>query len=223
VRLRLWRLRVTIMAVVAAAFGIITRSWEIAVTLAILAGFVDTIYRSRNAASYANGGSRPGARKRTRRQLNRLRREGYLALDARSIPDSREIIDHLVVGPTGVYAVGSERWDPKLAIHILNGNRLYHGPESKSERLDRAVWEARQASDYLSGALGTGITVRPALAVFGPRIPLDIATINGVDVLSGPALPKYFKRRARIHDQAEGLTREEVRTIYDAATRVLLE
>jgi hypothetical protein len=221
VQLRFWRLRLIIMVIVGVVFAVLTRSWEVSLTLAILAGIVDTIYRSRNAAAYVSGGSSPGARKRTNKQLARLRREGYFALDARPIPDSREFIDHLVVGPTGVYAIDSEKWDPKLPIRTWNGKKLYHGPESQKDRLEHAVWEAAQASEILSGALGTEIVVRPALAIYGPKIPWDIATIRNVDVFTGPSLRKYLKRRGRMKDGVARLTREEVRTIYDTASRML--
>ena len=136
-------------------------------------------------------------------------------------PNSREFIDHLVVGPTGVYAIDSEKWDPKLPIRTWNGKKLYHGPESQKDRLEHAVWEAAQASEILSGALGTEIVVRPALAIYGPKIPWDIATIRNVDVFTGPALRKYLKRRGRMKDGVVRLTREEVRTIYDTASRML--
>jgi hypothetical protein len=220
VQVRFWRIRLTIMLVVGALFGLLLRNWEAALTLAILAGIIDTVYRSRNAHNYKNG-SHPGARKRTRRQLNRMRREGYFALDARSIPGSREMIDHLVVGPTGVYAIDSEMWDKKLPILTLNGKRLYLGPESQKERLDHAVWEASSASELLSEALGYEVPVRPALAIFGPRVPWDIATIRNVDVFTGSSLRKYLKRRGRRKDGVVPLTREQVRTIFDTASRVL--
>src|SRR5580693_7855992 len=222
VQIRFWRTRAIIMIVVGLLFGILTKNWVIGLTLAILAGIIDTLYRSRNAANYQNGASQAGAQKRTRRQLKRMRRDGYFALDARPIPDSREFIDHLVIGPTGVYAIDSEKWDAKVPVRTLNGKRLYRGPESQKDRLEHAVWEAGQASEILSQALGTEISVRPALAIYGPRIPWDIATIRNVDVFSGPTLRKYLRRRAR---QREGttpkLTREQIRTIYDTAARML--
>ena len=87
--------------------------------------------------------------------------------------------------------------------------------------LEHAAWEAGQASEILSAALGTEISVRPALAIYGPRIPWDIATIRNVDVFSGPTLRKYLRRRARQREGAPKLTREEVRTIYDTAARML--
>lgn len=220
VQLRFWRLRATIMVVVGALFAILTRSWEVALTLAILAGIIDTIYRSRNAAHYVNG-PHPGARRATSKQLAKMRREGYFVLNDRPIPNSGEVIDHLVVGPTGVYAIDSEKWDPKLPIRTLNGKRLYLGPESQKPRLEHAAWEAGQASEILSAALGTDITVRPALAIYGPKIPWDIATIRNVDVFTGAALRKYLKRRGRMKDGVIHLTREEVRTIYETASRML--
>ena len=221
VQLRFWRLRATIMVVVGVLFAVLTKSWEVALTLAILAGIIDTIYRSRNAALYVNGARFPGARRATSKQLRKMRREGYFSLDARPIPDSREFIDHLVVGPTGVYAIDSEKWNPKLPIRTWNGKKLYHGPESQKDRLEHAAWEASQASEILSGALGTEISVRPALAIYGPKIPWDIATIRNVDVFTGPALRKYLKRRSRMKEGVTRLTREEVRTIYETASRML--
>src|ERR1700722_12020913 len=221
VQIRFWRTRAIIMIVVGLLFGILTRNWVIGLTLAILAGIIDTLYRSRNAADWQNGASQGGAQKRTRRQLKRLRRDGYFALDARPIPDSREFIDHLVIGPAGVYAIDSEKWNSKVPVRTLNGKRLYRGPESQKERLEHAAWEAGQASEILSTALRTEISVRPALAIYGPRIPWDIATIRNVDVFSGPTLRKYLRRRARQREGAPKLTREEVRTIYDTAARKL--
>ena len=51
------------------------------------------------------------AERRTEAQLRKLERNGYRTLHARAIPGSEAQIDHLVVGPTGVYAVDSEKWD----------------------------------------------------------------------------------------------------------------
>jgi len=221
VQLSFWRLRIILVLVVGVVFFALTRNWAIALTLAILAGIVDAVRRSRNAANYTNGSQHGVGRKATRKQLGRMRRDGYFALVDRPIPNSREFIDHLVIGPTGVYAIDSEKWDPKLPIRTLNGKRLYLGPESLKDRLDHAVWEARQASEILSAALDTDIAVQPALAIYGPKVPWDVATIRNVDVFTGPALRKYLKRRSRMKEGVPRLTREEIRTIYDTAARVL--
>ena len=52
-----------------------------------------------------------GAQRRTRRQLAKLARAGYRAMNGSLIPESEEQIDDLVVGPAGVFAIDSEAWD----------------------------------------------------------------------------------------------------------------
>jgi Nuclease-related domain len=219
VRLRLWRSRAIIVIVVGALFTIVA-NWEVGLTLAILAGIGDTIYRSRTAADIARGGSQSAAQRSTRRQLHRMRRAGYLVLDARPIPNSREVIDHLVIGPTGVYAIDSERWHKKVPIRTYNSNQLWHGPENKKARLEHAKWEARQASERLSAAVGFEVPVRAAMAVYGPKIPWGIATIRDVDVFTGTDLGKYLRRRARKRDLPR-LSRDQVEKVYKAASTVL--
>lgn len=219
-RLRIWRRRLLIMVAVGVVTGLALRSWLIGLTLAVLAGIADTVYRARTVASIPTGGSPDRAQRQTQRQLTGMRRRGYLTLHARPIPDSREVIDHLVVGPTGVYAIDSEKWRKDLPVRTRAGKQLWHGPESKKARLEHARWEAQQASGRLSAALGREIVVRPAMAVYGPKIPWDVATIRDVDVFSGPRLGKYFARRAR-KKELRRLTADEVQEIFEAAGAVL--
>jgi hypothetical protein len=219
-RLRIWRWRLLIMVVIGVASWLLLRSLPITVTLIVLAGIIDTIYRARTVASIPTGGNPDRAQRHTNKQLAGMRRRGYLTLHARPIPDSREVIDHLVVGPTGVYAIDSEKWRKDFPIRTSKGKQLWHGPDSKTPRVEHAHWEAQQASRRLSAALGREIVVQPAMAVYGPAVPWDIATIRGVDVFSGPRLRKYFGRRARKKD-VKRLTPDEVREIFDAAGTVL--
>jgi hypothetical protein len=218
-RVRLWRLRALIMLIVGVVFSIIV-DWQIGITLAILAGIADTIYRSRTVGSVPTPGKLDRAQRSTQKQLARMHHAGYLAWHARPIPGSMEVIDHLVVGPTGVYAIDSEKWDKKMPIRTRNGKQLWHGPDSKKERLEHARWEAGQASERLSAALGKDIAVRPAMAVYGPSIPWDIATIREVDVFSGDRLRKYLRRRARMKGVPR-LSRAEIREIHEVAGKVM--
>jgi Nuclease-related domain len=219
VRLRMWRFRAIVVIVVGVLFTIVA-NWQVGLSLAILAGIIDTVYRSRTASDIASGGSAAAAQRRTRRQLARMRRAGYLALNARPIPNSREVIDHLVVGPTGVYAIDSERWHKRVPIRTFNGKQLWHGPENKKARLEHAKWEAQQARERLSTAVGFDVPVRAAMAIYGPKIPWDIATIKDVDVFTGTALGKYLRRRGRMRSLPR-LSKEQVQAVYDAASSVL--
>ena len=217
--MRFWRERAVIMLVIGVLFSIVT-NWVIGLTLAIVAGIAHAMWRSRSMAAIPPGNRPDRAQRVTQRRLRSMERAGYFALHGRPIPDSPEFIDHLVVCPSGVYAVDSEKWSKKLPIRTRNGKQLWLGPESKKSRLEHARWEAQRASELLSARLGKEVIVRPALAVYGPHIPWDIAVIREVDVFNGDRLKKYLKRRSRIREVPK-LSREEVRRIYEAADGVL--
>ena len=225
-KMRIWQIRAILVVAVGLVFTLISGSWQIGLTLAIIAGIADTIYRARTVEAHA--WAQPGtvdratmrAQRRTIRQLAAMERAGYLSLHKRPIPDSEEVIDHLVVGPTGVYAIDSEKWNRDLPIRQSNGKKLWVGPENKNKRLDHACWEAGQASERLSAKLGTEITVQPALAIYGPKISWVVLDVRGVDVFAGPELKKYLRRRAR-RKGLPRLTNEEIKKIFEAAGGVL--
>jgi hypothetical protein len=212
-RMRIWQLRVVVAVVILVAFSILV-SWQLGLTLAVIAIIADTIYRARKG--YAGKIRLTAAQRRTRRQLNKLGRAGYRAMHARPIPESQDQIDHLVVGPAGVFAIDSEDWDKRLAVRTKKGTQLWHGPFSKKDRLQHAQWEAQRAADLLTEATGKPVSVRATMAVYGPRIPWDVATIREVDVFSGPRLRKYLRRRAR-QGEVRPLTDEEIERIFKAA------
>ena len=212
-RMRIWQLRVVVAVVILVAFSILV-SWQLGLTLAVIAIIADTIYRARKG--YAGKIRLTAAQRRTRRQLNKLGRAGYRAMHARPIPESQDQIDHLVVGQAGVFAIDSEDWDKRLAVRTKKGTQLWHGPFSKKDRLQHAQWEAQRAADLLTEATGKPVSVRATMAVYGPRIPWDVATIREVDVFSGPRLRKYLRRRAR-QGEVRPLTDEEIERIFKAA------
>jgi hypothetical protein len=216
-RMRAWRWRAVIAIVVAVVFSLLL-SWRLGLTLAVIAVIADTIYRSSRGFTGRGKFRLTHAQRRTRRQLAKLGRAGYLAMHGNLIPDSQDQIDHLVVGPAGVFAIDSEAWDRRLPVRNRNARQLYHGPYSKKERLEHARWESQRAAELLSDEVGRPVSVRPAMAVYGPRIPWDVATIREVDVFSGPRLRKYLRRRARQGDR-QPLTDAEINRIYKAAHR----
>ncbi len=214
-RMRIWLLRALVAVVVLVAFGLWV-SWPLGFTLAVIVVIADTVYRARRGS--AGMARMTGAQRRTRRQLAKLGRAGYRALHASPIPGSEDQIDHLVVGPAGVFAIDSEAWNKRLPVRTRNARQLWHGPFSMKDRLEHAQWEAQRAGDLLSSATGKPVSVRPAMAVYGPKIPWDVATIREVDVFSGPRLRKYLRRRARQQD-VRLLGGDEVDRIYQAANQ----
>ena len=214
-RMRIWLLRALVAVVVLVAFGLWV-SWPLGFTLAVIVVIADTVYRARRGS--AGKARMTGAQRRTRRQLAKLGRAGYRAIHASAIPGSEDQIDHLVVGPAGVFAIDSEAWNKRLPVRTRNARQLWHGPFSMKGRLEHAQWEAQRAADLLSSATGKPVSVRPTMAVYGPKIPWDVATIREVDVFSGPRLRKYLRRRARQQD-VRLLSSDEIERIYQAANQ----
>jgi Nuclease-related domain len=214
-RMRAWQRRAIIAIVVGVVFSIVL-DWRYGLTLAVLAAIADTIYRSRTEFNGPEGVWLSVAQRRTVRQLARMGRKGYRALHCVSIPDSDDQIDHLVIGPAGVYAIDSEAWDRRVPVRTSSHRQLWHGSANMKDRLEHGRWESERASELLSDTLGSPVSVRAAMAVYGPKIPWDVATIRDVDVFSGPRLRKYLKGRAR-QVKKQRLSAGEIERIEKAA------
>lgn len=220
----MWIRRIVIGLVLFTA-ATIWQNWRLGLTVAIFAMIVDAIYRSKTMSLIPAAVRVTVAQRMTKRRLMWTRPSGYLALHARAIPGTESVIDHLVVGPAGVFAIDSERWDGRLPVRNVAttsaaGPVLYHGPYSQKERLAHARWEAAQAATLLSQELGTEVRVRPVMVIYGPAIPWDITTMRGVDVFTGRKVGAYFRRRNQAPDSSQ-LTWDQIGDIYEAAGRVL--
>jgi Nuclease-related domain len=220
-RMRAWQRRAIIAVIVGVALGVLLKDWRWGLTFAVLAAIADTIYRSRTVFSGPDGASLTAAQRRTVRQLARMERKGYRALHCVRIPDSDDQIDHVVIGPAGVFAIDSEAWDRRIPVRTSSHRQLWQGSTNMKDRLEHARWESEQVADVLSGALGRPVSVRPAMAVYGPKIPWQVATIRDVDTFSGPSLRTYLKDRAR-RVKGHRLSRSEIERIDEAAHMALM-
>ncbi|WP_232327639.1 nuclease-related domain-containing protein [Herbidospora yilanensis] len=207
--------RAAISVAVGIVTGLLFGSVRTGLVFLVLTAIGLTVYRARTTSSVPAWRRPSVAERRTEAQLKKLERGGYRTLHARSIPGSDAQIDHLVVGPTGVYAVDSEKWDRRLPVRVQSHRKLFHGPFNQKPRLDEARWEATQAGDLISKALGREITVVPSLAIYGPAIPWRILNIREVDVFSGSMVRKWITKREK------SLTASEVDSIFKAAENVL--
>jgi hypothetical protein len=215
-----WILRAAIPLLVGIAVAIGLQSWRLGLTVAVLVAIADAILRSRTGSVIPAATLATSAQKRTRRNLRALRRIGYLALHARAIPGSDQVIDHLVIGPAGVFALDSERWDRRLPVRTVAGNMLYHGPYSQKERLRHARWEAARASVLVGAELKQELSVQPVMVIYGPTIPWVVASLRGVDVFAGSRVGSYFKRQTKA-TRGQRLAAEQIEAIREAAARAL--
>jgi hypothetical protein len=97
----------------------------------------------------------------TGRRLDRLRRHGWFTLHAVQWASGADI-DHLAIGPAGVFTINSKRHKGKVVWYgdyaiTVNGASTRHIAASRTE--------ARRASRALSRHCGFAVPVRPVISV----------------------------------------------------------
>jgi hypothetical protein len=218
-QVRRWAQRVGVAVVVGLVFAVVF-DIRVGITFAVITVIADTVRQARTSSSVEAWQRSSAAERRTERQLRGLEKSGWRVLHARAVPRDDDgvsdgKIDHLVIGPSGVYAIDSEKWDKRLPVRTLSHRKLFHGPFNKKDRLDEACWEAGQASKLLSSQVGFDVPVQPSVAIYGPSIPWKVMTVRDVDVYSGGRAKSYLRRRPKI------LTETDVQRITEAAEAML--
>ncbi|XRQ12486.1 nuclease-related domain-containing protein [Actinomadura welshii] len=218
-RIRRW-LPTAGAAVAAGLAAAVLANLRLGLAVAVLVVVGDVVRRSRKSSSVTAWQKSSAAERRTEKQLKSLQRNGYVVLHARAVPrdddgvsDGR--IDHLVIGPSGVYAIDSEKWDKRLPVRTMSHLKLFHGPFNKKDRLDEARWEAQMASSILAERVGFEVAVQPSVAIYGPSIPWKVMRVRDVDVYAGNRARAYLRRRPKI------LTDGDVQRIFQAAEKAL--
>jgi hypothetical protein len=215
-----WWIRLAVVSVSVAAVMTVLTNWRIGITLAALAAAADSLYHARTRAVIPAAARVTSAQRRTRRRLARLAPSGYISLHGRMIPGTESVIDHLVIGPAGMYAVNSQRWDRRLPVRATQGGQLYHGPFDQADELRKARSQAGQASSLISEALGQPVTGRAAMVIYGPAVPWVAVKVSGVDVFCGRRLGKYLRREA-CANRTRRLDARQIELIHAAAAQVL--
>jgi hypothetical protein len=100
--------------------------------------------------------------RRTARLLDRLTGDGYVVFHDLAVPDSPANVDHLVIGPTGVFVIDSKQWSG--SVHQGADGLVWHS----HYRLDRTVETVRWEAETVGRLLGTRI--HPLLCVHGAHV-----------------------------------------------------
>jgi hypothetical protein len=228
-RLPVWMARAAMAA--AAATGVtLWEGWWYGLTAAALVAIADTVYRARTTAAVPAAVRVNSAQRRIRLRMLPLRLAGYRALHSRALhsralhsralPAGDSVIHHLVIGPAGVFMISSQRWDRRLPVRAAGAGLLYHGPFSQHRLLDQVRRQAAEASALLAAELGYQVSVRAAVAIYGPGVPWIVARLREVDVFAGRRVRRYLRRQARAR-RGGRLDLVRVREILEAAERVL--
>lgn len=217
-RLRIWSIRTGIAAGLYICF-MLWLGWRVGLTIAALFGVADIVFRSKTTAVIPPSIRVTSAQRSTRRRLKVLQPAGYLALNACVVPGTQSVIDHIVVGPAGVFVLDSERWDRRLAVRTIGG-MLYYGPVSQKDRLEHSRWEAHQAAALIGAELGRSVKVHPAMIIYGPGIPWKVTRLAGVDVLDGGRIGTYFRHQSK-STHRHHLDAGQIAAIFAAAAQAL--
>ena len=126
---------------------------------------------------------RRGGERRTARLLAPLERHGWAILHDLAVPGSAANIDHLVIGPGGVFVIDSKQYRGRLQLDACR--RLWHGRYPLTPTLQAVSWEADRAAQVLADPQ----VVVPIVAVHGAQVPWGKVVMDGVPVLPARRLP----------------------------------
>jgi hypothetical protein len=126
--------------------------------------------------------------RRTARLLGPLERHGWVAVHDLGVPGSRANIDHLVIGPGGVFVIDSKQYRGRLQLDRFG--RLWHGRYPLAPVLRSVEFEADQAAQVLADP---DVVVLPLVAVHGAQVPWGKVVMNGVPVVPARRLPNMLR------------------------------
>jgi len=143
---------------------------------AVLGALTALVVRPDHVRAWAVGAE---GERRTAEALARLEADGYRVLHDRCIPGSLANIDHVVVGPTGVYVVETKSWSG--AVRVRNGVIRVAG------RRSAVMEQVRREADAVAVAV-PGTQVTPIVCVHRADLPLRRLEVDGVRVVGPKAL-----------------------------------
>jgi hypothetical protein len=132
----------------------------------------------------------------TGRLLRRsLAKHGYQVLDGRAIRDKASI-DHLVIGPGGVWVIDNESWSPDTEIATYGG-RLFFGEKYGTKVAKPLVAAAEAFAELLTRETGVPVTIAPMLAVHCGMLPRGGSlTAEGITLLKPRLVARRIKQTA---------------------------
>jgi hypothetical protein len=125
--------------------------------------------------------------RRTARLLAPLERHGWAVLHDLAVPGSRANLDHLLIGPGGVFVIDSKQYRGRLQLDP--SGRLWHGRYPLAPTLQAVSFEADQAARVLPDP---GMAVVPFVAVHGAQVPWGKVVVEGVAIVSARRLPSML-------------------------------
>ncbi len=122
------------------------------------------------------------------RLLEPLVQQGWGVNHDLRVPGSKANIDHVVVGPPGVFVIDAKHYRGRL--RLSGDGLLWHGRYFLAPTLSATRWEA----DKLQARIGApDIAVVPIVAVIGATVPYGQVTAHDVTVIPARRLPGLLR------------------------------
>lgn len=158
-------------------------------------------------------------------ELEELRHMGYYVFHDVPSATQGENLDHIVVGPAGVFAVSAKARSGRGANrHIdawevtYDGEKLLFPGWEETLPLGQAIAKADWLFEWLYDELGEPVPVRPILVL--PGWSVKRTAVSGIPVLAAHRIQAYFARMRALPVMGEGMI-ERIAEHLDQRCRVL--
>jgi len=143
------------------------------------------------------------------RRLQPLRRKGWHLLHAIPVGNKGSDIDHVVIGPPGVFTLNTKH-RPDGRVWVAEHSFMVNG--QKTNYLRNSEFEAERASKLLSAACGFNVDVKPIIVVIAAKLTIKAQPPN-VKVVARKRIAKWLSKCQPV------LAPERVENIYEQARR----
>ncbi len=142
--------------------------------------------------------------------LATLESAGFVSIHNRLVDGVAGDIDHVAVGPTGVFAIETKQ--TTFSVDVVGG-RLFLGDRPRQDWLDQVSREAIGAQVALGDLLDPlHVTVAPVICVHGKGSGAD-ARVRGVRIVGGRALARTLTQGPVV------LAEEEILAVAEGCRR----
>ena len=125
----------------------------------------------------------------------------YVVFHDLQLPNSKANVDHLVIGPTGVWAVDSKNYSNPVTVGSGKGaGMLWTGRRPLTKTLETSTWEATVVAELI------GYPVDPLMCVLAPTLPKNSFEWDGIRVCAPSHLRRELEAAGETIDVAAATT-----------------
>ncbi len=146
-------------------------------------------------------------------KLEKLTRDGWYVLHSVPVGTRGSDIDHVVIGPGGVFTVNTKK-HPGMEVWVSEKSILVDG--HRTDYLRNSRFEGERATRLLTAACGFPVFVKPVLIFTTGTLVPDVtikSKPDGIGILDRMDVPRAFKRAT------PSLSTEQVAKVFSLARR----